>query len=488
MTTNAIPSSAQGQASGRLARVGETWRRARPHVRDFFIHTLGQVRILKKAYPGLMHALIFWGVTIQVFGTAINLMQMQLFIPLVELPFPRGNTYLAYELIMDLAGVAILAGVSMAAVRRYILHPKTLETRWDDTFALVILGLIPIAGFTLEASRLLSAVPPWSAWSPVGNLVADMLAALGMTAAGAVVLHNVLFWVHMALGLTLVVAIPFTKLRHLIYVPLNVILKPQRKEGVLEKIENIDEAEILGVGQIEQFTPHQLLSFDACVRCGRCEEICPATQSGMSYSPKSFIQSMRQAMLSGLVNTNGNGKEAHELIGEVLPEETPWYCTTCGACLSICPAFVNPVEEVIDLRRYQVLTTGNMPKSVGEALRNIERQGNPWGMPAQDRVAWAQNLGVRELGPGDETDVLLFLGCASAFDDRNKGRPGLCKGSTKPAWISASWAGRGCAEKLQDAWATSTCSRCWPAEHCHLVSGEIQPDCRSPTLLQYLEK
>lgn len=367
-----------------------------------------------------MHALIFWGVTIQVLGTLINLMQMQLFIPLIELAIPRGKVYLAYELVMDIAGIAILLGVLMAAFRRYILRPKTLETRWDDTFALVILALIPIAGFTLEATRLLSTTPPWAAWSPIGNQVAGWMAVLGMTPVGAAVLHNWLFWVHMGLGLTLLATIPFTKLRHLIYVPLNVILKPQRKEGTLEKIENIDEAEILGVGQIEQFTPHQLLSFDACVRCGRCEENCPAALSGMPYSPKAFIQSMREVMLNEMVYANGNGREAHELVGEVLPEGTPWFCTTCGACLSRCPAFVNPVDEIIDMRRYQVLTTGNMPKSVGEALRNIERQGNPWGMPAQDRITWAQDLGIRELGPGDETDVLLFLGCASAFDDRNK--------------------------------------------------------------------
>lgn len=108
------------------------------------------------------------------------------------------------------------------------------------------------------------------------------------------------------------------------------------------------------------------------------------------------------------------------MLGSVIPEETPWYCTTCGACLERCPAFVNPIDDIVDLRRYQVLTTGKMPKSVGEALRNMERQGNPWGMPPEDRFTWAEGLDVRELMPGDETDVLFFLGCAYAYDERNK--------------------------------------------------------------------
>jgi Fe-S oxidoreductase len=231
-------------------------------------------------------------------------------------------------------------------------------------------------------------------------------------------LHPYIFWTHVTVALLLVASIPFTKLRHLIYTPLNILLRPLRKTSALEKIENIDEAEILGVGQITEFTSQQLLSLDACVRCGRCEAACPASISGMSYSPRLFIQSLRQVMVDSLVKTNGKTKG--QALFEVLPEETPWACTTCGACLSRCPAFVNPVDEIIDLRRYQALTTGKLPKSVADTLRNIERQGNPWGMPAQDRLGWMEGLEVRELAPGDETDVLLFLGCASAYDERNK--------------------------------------------------------------------
>lgn len=418
MTSQALPKGRQSALQTRLVGIRNALAAARPGIKDFFVHALGQVRVLKKAYPGLMHALIFWGVTIQVLGTALNLMQMQLFIPFIELPFPRGGAYLVYELVMDLAGIAILAGVSMALFRRLALRPKTLETRWDDYYALALLGLIPIAGFTLEATRLLSATPPWSGWSPVGNFLAGIFGALGMPAGTAAGLHTILFWTHAGLGLTLVASIPFTKLRHLVFTPLNVLVRSRRKDGVLEVIENIEEAELLGVGKITEFTSRQLLSLDACVRCGRCEEVCPAALSGMAFSPRTLIQALREDMIATLNRTNG--KKEHELLGDVLAEELPWSCTTCGACLMRCPAFVNPVDEIIDLRRYQVLTTGKMPKTVGETLRNMERQGNPWGMPPEERLAWAEGLEVRELMPGDETDVLLFLGCAFAFDERNK--------------------------------------------------------------------
>jgi Fe-S oxidoreductase len=321
---------------------------------------------------------------------------------------------------MDIAGIAILLGVIMAAFRRFVLRPKTLESSWDDYYALIMLTMIPLVGFLTEGARLVATSPTWAAWSPAGSLVANIMRTAGITPVSAGEIHRYFVFSHVVLGLALVASIPFTKMRHLIYTPLNIFFRPKRKSNTLEAIDNIEETDLLGVGKITEFTPHQLLSFDACVRCGRCEEVCPVAFSGMPYSPKNFIQNMRTAMQSGLVNPNGNGHGDAELIGSSIPEETPWYCTTCGACLDRCPAFVNPVDDIIDLRRYQVLTTGKMPKSIGDVMRNMERQGNPWGMPPEDRISWMSDLEVSQLEPGDEVEVLLYLGCASAYDERNK--------------------------------------------------------------------
>ncbi len=142
-----------------------------PAARDFVVQVLGQGRVLARIYPGVMHFLLFWGMTVQVLGTAVYLMQMQLFVPFVELSFPRGSGYLAFELTMDLAGAAVLAGVLMAAVRRWLLRPKTLETRWDDAYALALLSLLPAFGFSTEALRFVSVSPAWEVWSPAGHLL-----------------------------------------------------------------------------------------------------------------------------------------------------------------------------------------------------------------------------------------------------------------------------------------------------------------------------
>jgi Fe-S oxidoreductase len=132
-----------------------------------------------------------------------------------------------------------------------------------------------------------------------------------------------------------------------------------------------------------------------------------------------MLESLIAPKSNGSISENGDS-EIPELLDQTLDEHDLWSCTTCGACLTRCPAFINPPEQVVDLRRYQVLMLGNMPKSVGDTLRNMERQGNPWGMPPENRLNWAEGLDVKELSSGDEVDVLLYVGCAAAFDERNK--------------------------------------------------------------------
>ena len=150
--------------------------------KELFTQVFGQARVLKKAYPGIMHFLIFWGVLVQVVGTAINLMQMKLFTPFALETFPRQGWYLAYEIAMDVAGLFIVVGVLMAAFRRLVLRPPELQTNWDDWFALGMFLLIALIGFTNEAMRLLVTQPEWASWSPIGNWLAGVFRASGMTA------------------------------------------------------------------------------------------------------------------------------------------------------------------------------------------------------------------------------------------------------------------------------------------------------------------
>ncbi|NIS81198.1 MAG: 4Fe-4S dicluster domain-containing protein [Anaerolineales bacterium] len=392
-------------------------RRWRTKLREFILHAVVQDRVLKRIYPGIMHFMIFWGMTVQILGTIINILQYPLFLPFV-LDWPRGSAYLMFELIMDIGGGMIIIGVLMAAFRRLIRRPFYLVNRWDDWYALALLLLISLLGFGSEAVRLQNVNPDWRSWSPIGNLVAGVFTAVGLSGTAAVAVHPVLFWMHAATGMLFVASLPFTKLRHLISGPLNILSRSQRTSGALEPIPDIETAEKLGVGRIDEFQSQVLLMFDACVQCGRCEDVCPATFSGMPYSPRSLMRDLYDTMHRALISTN-NGSIS-ELLGGDISKETPWLCTTCGACLSVCPLFIDPVSAAIEMRRYLTLTTGEVPISVGEALTQMERRGNPWGLPKENHAPWIKQLDIRVLQPGEETDVLLFIGCAYAYDSRSQ--------------------------------------------------------------------
>ncbi len=207
-------------------------------------------------------------------------------------------------------------------------------------------------------------------------------------------------------------------MRHLVFTPIQIFLRTSREKGELESIADIMNAEELGATAIQEFSSSFLLAFDACLQCGRCEEVCPATISGLDYSPRSLLEKLRERMAESLLSPQVGTSAA--LDPELLEEEFLWSCTTCGHCLDVCPAFIRPPEQVIEIRRAQVLMTGDVPATVGETLRNFERQGNPWGMPGQNRLGWAEGLDVRILKPGDEVEVLYYIGCAGSFDDRNQ--------------------------------------------------------------------
>ncbi len=393
--------------------VGTTWCR----VKDVLLYAVGQIRTVKKVYPGIMHTMIFWGVTIQILGTVVKMLQMGLFVPFT-LPLLPQNGYFAYELVMDLAGVAIILGVGMAAVRRAFLRPWYMETSWDDIYVLILLFLLPSVGFVTEGLRMLSFQPAWGEWAPVGQLAANAFRSWGISPQTADAVHPYFFWGHVGIGLTFFASIPFTKLRHLLATPIHIFSRTDRETGEVETIQDLMEAEVLGATRVQDFSSLDLLSFDACLQCGRCEEVCPATISGMPYSPRTLLLELREEMAASLLTPQSGSGES--LSPNLLEEETLWACTACGACLDVCPAFIRPPERVIDMRRAQVLMTGEMPSSVGETLRNIERQGNPWGIPAAEKTKWARGLDVPVLTPGDEVDVLFFVGCAAAFDDHNQ--------------------------------------------------------------------
>src|SRR5689334_4014214 len=375
------------------------------------VHALGQVCTLSQAYPGVMHAIMFWGFLALFMGTVLATLDWDITLPLFGYKLLKGPFYLFYETTLDCFGAFFVIGLGMAVYRRFVLRPHRVDPTARFAKVLALLFVINLSGFVMEACRLAVAQPTWAPWSPVGYALGRTLLAAGMTEGALRATHLSVWLFHAALSLFFVAVVPYSYFMHLITTPLNIFFSKLTPRGELRKIENIEESESLGVSKLEEFSWKRRLDFDACVECGRCQAACPAYMAGTALSPKQIIVKLKHHM---------HGELPGPIHGELIKADELWACTTCMACVQECPAFIDIVDTIVDLRRYLTLSEGALPSTAPQSLQNIQRAGNPWGLPAGERLAWAQGLDVPLMAPGREVEYLYWVGCSASYDRRNQ--------------------------------------------------------------------
>jgi Fe-S oxidoreductase/nitrate reductase gamma subunit len=373
-------------------------------------HGLLQARTLTQRYPGVMHALMFWGFCTLFLGTVLATIDYDITLPF-GLKLLKGPFYLAYELSLDLFGLFFLVGLGLALYRRFVVRPARVDPTPDFAFALGLLLLINATGFVIEACRLAVVRPWWGPWSPVGWALGRGFLALGLAEPALRGLHLGTWLFHFGISFLFIALVPHTYFMHLVTTPLNIFFSKLTPRGALRPIENIEEAESLGVSKLEEFSWKRRLDFDACTLCGRCQDVCPAHLAGTALSPKRIIVKLRTLMHAS------DGRAIH---GETIAPEELWACTTCMACVEACPAFIDIVDTIVDLRRYLALSEGALPATAGATLQSMQRAGNPWGLAAADRLAWADGLDVPRLEEGREVEYLYWVGCSASYDRRNQ--------------------------------------------------------------------
>jgi Fe-S oxidoreductase/nitrate reductase gamma subunit len=423
-----------GVAVAEIVRLARGWRRGqavaidwraewRPRVRRLFGEALGQRRVRRPRrtapHAGRLHLLLFIGFLVLFIGTTLLSIDH-----LGPIKFHRGLYYLAYEVVMDLAGLLLLVGLVFALVRRFAGRPASMSHDATDVAMLGLLLAITLTGFGLEALRLRwTAVPSeWAHWSPLGNAIAGLLTP---DVTRAQVAHRAVWWAHMLLIAAFFALIPRTRMRHLIMAPLNILARPLRHAGALEPVAmaQVEETGRVGISSLDDFTRQELLSLDACIECGRCDDVCPALATGKPLAPKALVLDL-QRWATGLRNADcglqigdSSTQSAIRNPHSAISPETLWSCTMCQACVRECPALIRHVDLVAGMRRHLV-AEGEVAGPPGVALRRIGNSGNPWGMPAADREAWAEGLGVPTLAQRPDAAVLYWVGCAAAFDQR----------------------------------------------------------------------
>jgi Fe-S oxidoreductase len=374
-------------------------------------HALGQVRTLSQAYPGIMHAIMFWGFLALFMGTVLATIDFDITLPLFGYKLLKGDFYLLYETVLDLFGLFFVVGLGMAVWRRFVVRPRRVDPTARFARALALLFLINLTGFVIEACRLAVVQPWWGPWSPVGYALGQGMLAAGMSEGALRGTHLTLWVFHAVIALGFIAVLPYSYFVHLVTTPLNIFFSKLTPRGEMRKIENIEEAESLGVSKLEEFSWKRRLDFDACVECGRCQAACPAYMAGSPLSPKRIIVKLKRHM---------HGELPGPIHGALIDPMELWSCTTCMACVQECPAFIDIVDTILDLRRYLALSEGALPSTAPQSLQNVQRAGNPWGLPAAERLAWAEGLDVPRLEPGKEVEYLYWVGCSASYDKRNQ--------------------------------------------------------------------
>jgi Fe-S oxidoreductase len=344
-------------------------------------------------------------------GTVLATIDWDIALPLFGYKLLKGHFYLFYETVLDLFGLFFVVGLGMAVWRRFVSRPARIEPSARFAWALTLLFVINVTGFVMEACRLAVVEPWWAPWSPVGWALGRAFVALGLGPGTLRGLHVATWVFHAAIALVFIAIIPYSYFVHLITTPLNIFFAKLGPRGAIREIKNIEEAESLGVSKLEEFSWKRRLDFDACVECGRCQAACPAYMSGTALSPKQIIVKLKRHM---------HGELPGPIHGELIKADELWACTTCMACVQECPAFIDIVDTIVDLRRYLTLSEGTLPSTAPQSLQNIQRAGNPWGLPAGERLAWAQGLDVPLMEADREVEYLYWVGCSASYDRRNQ--------------------------------------------------------------------
>ncbi|MDU0075607.1 (Fe-S)-binding protein [Bacillus sp. IS1] len=437
----------------KLGQREEFDKRLKERLQKIWVNVFGQKKLLKDKKSGIIHVLFFYGFILVQFG-AIDFILKGL-LPDRHLPF--GPLYPAFTFFQEIVTFLILIAVVWAFYRRYIEKLVRLKRGFKAGLVLLFIGGLMVTVLLGNAMNLLWHDHSLSWTEPIASSIAFVLGGLSAPAAAAV--FYVSWWLHLLFLLSFLVYVPQSKHAHLIAGPANVFLSRMDSKGKLEKIDFTDETkESYGVGKIEDFRRSQLVDLYACVECGRCTNMCPASGTGKMLSPMDLILKLRDHLTEkgaavtskspwvpapvfqhtkanqlAAASSGGGSREAAaaidynpSLIGEVITEEEIWACTTCRNCEDQCPVMNEHVDKIIDLRRYLVLTEGKMDSDAQRAMTSIERQGNPWGLNRKERENWREQADteiptVKEMKKQDkEFDYLFWVGSMGSYDNRSQ--------------------------------------------------------------------
>ncbi len=401
---------------------------------------LAQTRMFQDPPAGLMHFSIFWGFVLLTVGTA-NIVTGGLIQAVLAWPFD-GLLWAVVNALQNVVAVVVLVAIAYAIFRRLVIRPERLTLSMHALLVLLLIG--GVVGSELLAQAFESAAHGDIPGAFLASALGSLVAGLGEEVNQAV--FAVLWWTHMVLVAVFLCYLPFGKHYHIALALPNILLRKLGPRGELPAMDLEAEDATFGVRTVADLSWKDLLDGFTCTECGRCQQACPAHATGKPLNPKALIMGIRHEAEAaeaglplipnspsvrgtfGLDDTLKPEAVARPLVDAAIPYDAVWDCLTCGACVEACPVTIEHVDKIVGLRRNLVLEDSRFPQEITTAFRGMESVGNPWGQPPSSRLDWAKGLPftvrtvaeVKASGAMDELEVLYWVGCAAAFDDRNR--------------------------------------------------------------------
>lgn len=391
---------------------------------------IGQKTLFKtRPVVGFIHALVAWGFTFYLIVNVFDVLYG--FIP----GFHFFQNYIigkTYRVFVDTFTVLVLLGVLYFLVRRFITKDYRLEINSPvmlsdeakigmkrDSLLVGTFILLHVGSRFLSASfEIAQNKPDW--YQPAATMLSMSWA--DMDFESLVIFEHISWWLALGLILGFLPYFPYSKHAHLFMGPLNIMVLENRSSmTAIETIDFEDDSiEQFGAKSLKDLPQTQLLDAYACIQCSRCQDACPAYETGKELSPSAleinkryFINNNSRSLIEG---------EAKEipLTDWMLTEEAAWSCTTCGFCVEVCPVGNEPMLDILRARQDLVMMESKFPKDAMETFDKIENYGNPWGLSPQDREKWMDGRDVPLIREKKEADVLYWAGCSGAYDARGK--------------------------------------------------------------------
>ena len=399
-------------------------RTDRPGARlvGMFTYAFAQKRVVQRPF-GVNHSLLFWAFLLLVLANGEFLLE-GLF-PSMSLALLPEALHHGLVFVFDAVSLLTLVCVTIAFARRLFFAPDYLGNEYSSPRsgeALLILGMIAtlmIAFFMLHGAQI--ALGDAAGSRPISALFGKFLAGIPVASLESVALAS--WWVHAVVLLVFMNVLPRSKHMHILTAIPNTYFRSLEKPNT-QPCEEFTKGKRFGVGDVERFNWKDLFDSLTCTECGRCQDLCPAHNTGKPLNPRRIVHDIKVNLLQNGPALKDGKPASLPMIAKTqaegsCSEEALWDCTTCGSCMSVCPVLIEQMPKIVKMRRHLVQERAQFPEELINLFENLEQRSNPWGMAPSDRAKWSSQLDVKPFEKG-QTEYLFYAGCAGSFDARIK--------------------------------------------------------------------